>query len=245
MVDVLLASRLAARLRRVRLERGLTLRQAAAQTGVTKETLSDLERARRQPHPPTLQKIAEGYGVEIRDLLGPIAEAEPVTAGKAEAPRGSGPADNLPETVAAGDDRYLAASAGLVHRLRERWEEHPPKKADLFHLDNILQSFVREGPLPTPPSGGTTNDDLHLGILISDLEKLIAIAERVGESEEAATRRRQALRLGGPREAEQRPFANIAIADDDASHRMLVSDDVVQEEELQKTAEGSGRLPGY
>ncbi len=86
MTDGLVASQLATRLRRVRLERGLTLRQAAQRTGVTKETLSDLERARRQPHPPTLQKIAEGYNVEIRDLLGPIVDEEPALAGKAEAP---------------------------------------------------------------------------------------------------------------------------------------------------------------
>ncbi len=83
MVNELLAGQLAARLRRVRLERGLTLRQAAEQTGVTKETLSDLERARRQPHPPTLRRIAQGYSVEIRDLLGPMIEAESVPLGKA------------------------------------------------------------------------------------------------------------------------------------------------------------------
>jgi transcriptional regulator with XRE-family HTH domain len=76
------AKHLAARLRRVRLERGLSLRGAATETGVTKETLSDLERARRHPHPPTLAKIADGYGVEISDLLGPMVEEESVDLGK-------------------------------------------------------------------------------------------------------------------------------------------------------------------
>jgi transcriptional regulator with XRE-family HTH domain len=91
MMDELLeAKRLAARLRRIRLERGLSLRGAAAKIGVTKETLSDLERARRQPHPPTLAKIAEGYGVEISDLLGPMVEEEPVPL--AETPPPPGPA---------------------------------------------------------------------------------------------------------------------------------------------------------
>jgi transcriptional regulator with XRE-family HTH domain len=86
MMDELLAERLGARLYRVRLERGLSLRQAAAQTGVTKETISDLERALRHPHPPTLAKIAAGYGVEISDLLGPLEEPAP----KAAAPSTSG-----------------------------------------------------------------------------------------------------------------------------------------------------------
>jgi transcriptional regulator with XRE-family HTH domain len=76
MMDRLPPEVLGARLRRTRVERGLSLRQAAAQTGVTKETLSDLERDRRTPHPPTLAKIARGYGVEISDLLGPVVEEE-------------------------------------------------------------------------------------------------------------------------------------------------------------------------
>jgi transcriptional regulator with XRE-family HTH domain len=86
MMDRLPAEQLGARLHRTRVERGLSLRQAAAQTGVTKETLSDLERGRRTPHPPTLAKIAKGYGVEISDLLGPMVEEEPALAGKAKAP---------------------------------------------------------------------------------------------------------------------------------------------------------------
>jgi transcriptional regulator with XRE-family HTH domain len=76
MMDRLPPEGLGTRLRRTRVERGLSLRQAAAQTGVTKETLSDLERDRRTPHPPTLAKIARGYGVEISDLLGPVVEEE-------------------------------------------------------------------------------------------------------------------------------------------------------------------------
>jgi transcriptional regulator with XRE-family HTH domain len=52
-----------------RLERGLTLRGAAEQTGVSKETISELERGLRKPHPPTLYKIAQGYGIHVSDLL--------------------------------------------------------------------------------------------------------------------------------------------------------------------------------
>src|SRR5215211_1934025 len=72
---------LAHRLRVLRAELGLTLREAASLTGVAKETISDIERALRHPHTPTLAKIAKGYGVPVEDLL-----EEPVLAGKAEAP---------------------------------------------------------------------------------------------------------------------------------------------------------------
>jgi transcriptional regulator with XRE-family HTH domain len=71
------------RLRLARARKGLTLRQAAEVIGVSKDTLSELERGRRHPHPSTLYKIAQGYGVSIGELL---ELEEPALAGKAEAP---------------------------------------------------------------------------------------------------------------------------------------------------------------
>jgi transcriptional regulator with XRE-family HTH domain len=60
---------LAARLRVLRAERGLTLREAASLTGVAKETISDIERGLRHPHDPTVAKIAKGYGVPVEELF--------------------------------------------------------------------------------------------------------------------------------------------------------------------------------
>jgi len=60
---------LAHKLRVLRAERGLTLREAASLTGVAKETISDIERGLRRPHDPTLAKIAKGYGVPIEELI--------------------------------------------------------------------------------------------------------------------------------------------------------------------------------
>jgi transcriptional regulator with XRE-family HTH domain len=60
---------LARKLRVLRAERGLTLREAASLTGVAKETISDIERGLRRPHDPTLAKIAKGYGVPIEELI--------------------------------------------------------------------------------------------------------------------------------------------------------------------------------
>jgi transcriptional regulator with XRE-family HTH domain len=60
---------LAHKLRVLRAERGLTLREAAALAGVAKETISDIERGLRRPHDPTLAKIAKGYGVSIEELI--------------------------------------------------------------------------------------------------------------------------------------------------------------------------------
>jgi transcriptional regulator with XRE-family HTH domain len=75
------------RLRVLRAERGLTLREAAALTDVRPGTLSELERGVRRPHDVTLSRIAKGYGVPVEELL----EEEPALAGKAEAPGEAGP----------------------------------------------------------------------------------------------------------------------------------------------------------
>jgi transcriptional regulator with XRE-family HTH domain len=77
---------LAHRLRVLRAERGLTLREAASLTGVAKETISDIERGLRHPHDPTIAKIAKGYGVPVDELLEePVPLAETPETGQTEA----------------------------------------------------------------------------------------------------------------------------------------------------------------
>src|SRR5215207_8138908 len=60
---------LSTKLRILRVERGLTLRDAEQLTGVDKDTLSKIERGRRHPHDVTLAKIAQGYDVPVEELL--------------------------------------------------------------------------------------------------------------------------------------------------------------------------------
>jgi transcriptional regulator with XRE-family HTH domain len=79
---------LARKLRLLRAQRGLTLVQASSLTGVTRGTLSELEGGKRVAYMPTLSKIAEGYGVDVRELL--LEEPEVSLAGKADAPPETG-----------------------------------------------------------------------------------------------------------------------------------------------------------
>ncbi len=58
------------RLRRVRAERGLTLTQAAARTGISKSTLSRLENGQRRPSLELLLPLSQAYRVPIDDLVG-------------------------------------------------------------------------------------------------------------------------------------------------------------------------------
>jgi transcriptional regulator with XRE-family HTH domain len=74
------------RLRVLRAERGLTIKQAAESASVTRETLRELELGRRTPHEPTLAKIANAYDVSVAELL-EAAEVEPDPL--ADAPRSS------------------------------------------------------------------------------------------------------------------------------------------------------------
>jgi transcriptional regulator with XRE-family HTH domain len=60
---------LARKLRVLRVERGLTLREAEELTGVDKDTLSKIERGLRHPYDVTLSKLAKGYGVLAEELL--------------------------------------------------------------------------------------------------------------------------------------------------------------------------------
>jgi transcriptional regulator with XRE-family HTH domain len=116
---------LAHRLRVLRAERGLTLREAASLTGVAKETISDIERGLRHPHDPTLAKIAKGYGVPVGDLLEepvPLAEASEET-GRLEEERLEADSPKDPQQW----ERVLAS-------VRERQREVEAKVGELVAL---------------------------------------------------------------------------------------------------------------
>src|SRR5918997_663046 len=73
------------KLRLMRAQRGLSLREAARRAGMVKETISDIERGKTHPYDVTLAKLAQAYEVPIEELL-----EEPVLAGKADAPTDTG-----------------------------------------------------------------------------------------------------------------------------------------------------------
>jgi transcriptional regulator with XRE-family HTH domain len=81
---------LATKLRVLRAERGLTVRQAAEISGVAKETISQIERGERHPYDRTLAKLAHAYDVPVEGLL-----EEPALAGspKVKGPEAAGPSE--------------------------------------------------------------------------------------------------------------------------------------------------------
>jgi transcriptional regulator with XRE-family HTH domain len=56
-------------LRRQRLDKGLTLREAAARIGINWKTLQRAEAGQSLPFPRTAKRIADFYGVKVTDLM--------------------------------------------------------------------------------------------------------------------------------------------------------------------------------
>lgn len=65
------------RLRGVREQRGLTLTEASARTGISKSTLSRLENGQRRPSLEVLLPLAQTYRVPIDDLVGAPEVGDP------------------------------------------------------------------------------------------------------------------------------------------------------------------------
>src|SRR5215211_1081324 len=181
---------LAHKLRILRAERELSLREAASLTGVAKETISDIERGLRHPHDPTVAKIAKGYGVPVEELLG-----EPVPLG--EAPREAGPPEKSEEERRSG---YLRSWRAFVYKLVHRWEQDPPESSrEIAVVLDAMQALLDEGAFKRPPEQITTSDErevsewLDLSFVFRGIDRLNQIADTV-QADAEAERRRAAFR---------------------------------------------------
>jgi transcriptional regulator with XRE-family HTH domain len=69
------------KLRILRAQKGLTLRQLEERSGVSKDAISEIERGLRTPRISTVLSLAGGLGVDPQELLGDLASpAGPFTA---------------------------------------------------------------------------------------------------------------------------------------------------------------------
>ena len=105
---------LARKLRVLRAERGLTLREAEHLTGVDKDTLSKLERGLRHPYDVTLSKLAKGYSVPVEELLEEPAPSRPQPFSRES--------DLFEGGWREAFDNSLRVRADAKERLRERLE---------------------------------------------------------------------------------------------------------------------------
>jgi transcriptional regulator with XRE-family HTH domain len=79
------------RLKQLREEAVLTVHELAEASGVSDDTISKIENGQRVARPNTLRKLAHALDVSPQELRRPARIEEPALAGKAEAPRETGP----------------------------------------------------------------------------------------------------------------------------------------------------------
>jgi transcriptional regulator with XRE-family HTH domain len=114
------------RLRIMRAERGMTLRELEEASGIGKDAISEIERGLRQPRIGTIMQLAEGLGIDPGVLLKEVAHA---------------PAQR-PERIEAGGAGPFTA---VYQRDGEWWigfvEELPGANAQERSLDEVRESL--------------------------------------------------------------------------------------------------------
>jgi transcriptional regulator with XRE-family HTH domain len=160
---------LAEKLRVLRAREGLSLTEAAARAGVTRDTLSDVEHGKRQPYMPTLSKIATGYGVPVEELLEEptqeLAGASPLGKAPQETGRPKEAPISLPTVQAwlaeqghVSAEEFISWARGLDPEVDEDGipqgiergiEELHAKRDEL--IDALRTSAARKTLFPVPP----------------------------------------------------------------------------------------------
>src|SRR5215208_3694461 len=144
---------LATKLRVLRAERGLTVRQVSELSGVAKETISQVERGERHPYDRTLAKLAHVYDVPVEELL-----EEPAFAEKAEAPYPGPSAEDAQHRAKLEEIResYRESREGM-DRYCARWEQRLAEDA----LDrHSVQEFLTTADALLPILGDSLTSEL-------------------------------------------------------------------------------------
>ncbi len=138
------------RLRELRAERQLSLREVEERGGPSKDTMSLTERGVHKPHPRTLGKIASALDMSVSDLK---AELE-----RADAPKGS-PAPPSPEWALVAPDKEFdtwveTAATPDLHKFwnaagtYSRGVEDAERRAHLLgRVQKAIDQFFRLNPV--------------------------------------------------------------------------------------------------
>lgn len=116
-------------LRAVRRQRGLTLEQLAAQSGLTKSYLSKIERGQSTPSIAVALRVARALEVDVGRLFSDEAAEEKITVDRAAA--------------AADGERYRALAPALLGKSMSPFVVRPTEDpADDPHPEHAGQEFV-------------------------------------------------------------------------------------------------------
>ncbi|HSS26100.1 MAG TPA: XRE family transcriptional regulator [Mycobacterium sp.] len=117
-------------LRAVRRQRGLTLQQLAAQTGLTKSYLSKIERRQSTPSIAVALKVARALDVDVGRLFSDEAAEEKITVDRAADRDGDG-------------ERYRVLASSLLGKSMSPFVVRPTESvADDPHPEHAGQEFL-------------------------------------------------------------------------------------------------------
>jgi transcriptional regulator with XRE-family HTH domain len=112
----------------VRRQRGLTLEQLAAQTGLTKSYLSKIERRQSTPSIAVALKVARALDVDVGRLFSDEAAEEKITVDR---------------SAGADGQRYRVLASGLLGKSMSPFVVRPTSDAaDNPHAEHTGQEFV-------------------------------------------------------------------------------------------------------
>jgi len=180
------------RLRLIRAEQKLSLRQAARQAGLAKETLGDLERGKRHPTDVTLAKLADVYGISLQELFD--LEEEPHepsgemaltgTGPKAEAPEGeAGPPAQVDRLQVLND--YAESFSSIAEKKRRELEnleeEGQEKPLEVLGVEALaaylgVKGFVKEAEAMQPQQGESVSESRARRRVLDAVDELFEIA---------------------------------------------------------------------
>ena len=217
------------RMTRARLD--LSLVEAAERTGVARHTIAALERGKRAPYFPTVEKLSRGYGVSAEWILGIKVEGgsgetpglrhesrEPASLPKSEAP-----------PSAEGDERSLAyvdAWATFVNELAgdiEEWNyEETSKVTDPADLPEDAFLLFIKAAMPRVQTYQRVHeivyaDEVGLLPLLQDEVRSRGRKDREIERFERAFRRLSRVILAVVTEGVAQRVAQLAAAEEQAT----------------------------
>ena len=120
---------MAALLRTVRRQRGLTLEELAEQTGLTKSYLSKVERRRSTPSIAVALRVAQALEVDVAQLFSERTDAQKISIDRA--------------AERAGTQRYRAVAAGLLGKTMSPFVVAPASRSGRDpHPEHSGQEFI-------------------------------------------------------------------------------------------------------
>lgn len=147
----MLDERLASRLRALRLDRGLSLDQLAALSGVSRATLSRLENAEVSPTTAVLGQLCSAYGLTLTRLLHSVESAYPAQVERQAQQIWADPEQAFtrrsvspPAQALAGE--VIESQLGPGVDIRYQAAPRPGLEHHLLLLEGELQLWIEEQP---------------------------------------------------------------------------------------------------